>query len=310
MLSTDKPVIHARLFKDENGWHLENTRIRIDLDSNEIEFALAIYKLADGSKTLDEIVCHLGRRSDIEAFISFLVQNGLCAELQELSLIGDFFSRWPDPNRNVLSNEEVLELQRLPADPQTDIIEIGTPYLSRKTCRNFRSKPVAPSTITSIVQFSDGRAMDNSGFHRTNPSAGAMYPCQHFWIMQNIQDIPNKVYRLQNHSNHLSEIRDYEPYQLAACFLDDAYVTCAAIQVIVCDISRSAKKYGPRALRFALVEAGHIVGLSIVQAEKLGVGSWEYGGYSDTELIEFLDTNSVSSTIAAVTFYGYPEVHT
>jgi len=90
-------------------------------------------------------------------------------------------------------------------------------------------------------------------FHlRTAPSAGALYPAELYLVAQNVIGLDDGVYHYSPLTHNLSRLRAGLPFAAAK---DRPMVRFLVSSVFF----RSAWKYGPRAYRYCLLDAGHMV---------------------------------------------------
>ena len=76
-----------------------------------------------------------------------------------------------------------------------------------------------------------------------------------------------------------------EPRDLRAALVDPSLIDgAAALVVLTAMFWRSRFKYGLRAYRFALLEAGHVVQNAILAATALGLPALPIGGFYDRRL--------------------------
>ncbi|MUM77649.1 SagB/ThcOx family dehydrogenase [Pseudodesulfovibrio sp. F-1] len=90
-------------------------------------------------------------------------------------------------------------------------------------------------------------------FHlRTAPSAGALYPSELYVAVQDVIGIDDGVYHYSPLTHHLGRLRAGQPFARAG----DGPMARFLVSSI---FFRSAWKYGPRAYRYCLLDAGHLV---------------------------------------------------
>jgi SagB-type dehydrogenase family enzyme len=69
---------------------------------------------------------------------------------------------------------------------------------------------------------------------------------------------------------------------------------------------RSRFKYGARAYRFALMEAGHVGQNLLLAAAALGLGAVPLGGFYDREVDAFLGVDGIYEASLYLVPVGYP----
>ena len=79
---------------------------------------------------------------------------------------------------------------------------------------------------------------------------------------------------------------------------------CIALSVV---LPRSSFKYGQRAYRFALLEAGHIAQNLLLASEGLGLGALPVGGFFDDEINDLLGLDGCSEFVIYLVLAGSRE---
>jgi SagB-type dehydrogenase family enzyme len=86
----------------------------------------------------------------------------------------------------------------------------------------------------------------------------------------------------------LAELRPGDPAPgLARVLTDPAHARAAAWVILAASFQRSRIKYGLRALRFVLLEAGHVAQNVLLAAAALSLAALPIGGFFDRRLDEF-----------------------
>jgi len=305
MNADSMPVILARWIKDEDGQtYLENQKLRVKLNPKRIEEIYALYRLANGYRSIAEICSNVSQAYAL-SFFNQLTDVGMCFASTSLAMYGHQAGNFPDPLRPKLTSNEVEGLQRL--EPDQEGIRIPTNdtiYSERVSCRLFDESPIPWLELEKILLSSYGITGKGEGFlRRPIPSAGAMFPLKHeIFVLRS--DIPAAHYRWAMNENALIRCADLDLDSLKEVFFEDAWMAAALVHVIGFDIRRSLKKYSSRAYRFAILEAGHAAQNAIGAAVDQGIGNWEYGGYDDVKLEKICGLTNSTSGVATVLFYG------
>lgn len=144
----------------------------------------------------------------------------------------------------------------------------------RRSVRDFTSQPLNLEQIGQLAWAGQGITDRQTGF-RTAPSAGALYPINLYFATQK----GLFIYHPDEHS--LEKISDQDVRnRLATAALQQEAVAQAACDIIVTGSSRKlAAKYGNKAGRFMLLEAGHIAQNILLQAVSLQLGSVSVGAF-------------------------------
>ena len=153
----------------------------------------------------------------------------------------------------------------------------------RGSVREFDPTPLTLGELGQLLWAAQGeRGGDLGG--RTVPSAGALYPLELYVAHEG----GVYHYRSDGHEVALTVGRDIrEP--LAAAALDQrAFHTAPAVVAITGVNERMARKYGARAERYVLIEAGHAGQNLLLQATVLGIGAVPNGAFDDATVAELL----------------------
>jgi SagB-type dehydrogenase family enzyme len=156
--------------------------------------------------------------------------------------------------------------------------------LRRGSVREFDPRPLTLGELGQLLWAAQGeRGSDLGG--RTVPSAGGLYPLELY--VAHAEGIYH--YRSRGHEVALHSSRDIrEP--LARAALDQrAFHTAPAVVAITGVNERMARKYGSRAERYVLIEAGHAGQNLLLQATVLGIGAVPNGAFDDAVVTELFE---------------------
>jgi SagB-type dehydrogenase family enzyme len=147
---------------------------------------------------------------------------------------------------------------------------------SRRSRRAFTTRAPSLGQVAQLCWAAQG-ITDAAEGYRTAPSAGALYPITVFVVDG------NGVYEYEPGSHVLrravaGDLRG----KLQAAALHQPCVGAAPLcLVITTDIARTASKYGSRAERYCLLEAGHVAQNVLLQATALGLAGVPVGAFED-----------------------------
>ncbi|MGE0401225.1 MAG: SagB/ThcOx family dehydrogenase [Kofleriaceae bacterium] len=113
--------------------------------------------------------------------------------------------------------------------------------------------------------------------HRTAPSAGALYP-----LTLRVADA-NGIWRYvpEDHSVVRESAGDRRTAIATSSSSQEALRAAPAILVITADVAITARKYGDRAERYAMLEAGHVAQNVLLEATGLGLAAVPVGAFDD-----------------------------
>ena len=173
---------------------------------------------------------------------------------------------------------------RLPQDLALPDTPLG-PDLDRPS---FNPKADMPVLLASICYLAGGltrvrRQADGRVFHfRTVPSAGALYPAELYVALQNVVGMNDGLYHYSPLEHTLSPIRQGQVFSALA---GNKPVIRFYLTTI---FHRSAWKYGPRAYRYCLLDAGHMVENLVLAARAFGIPAKIDYDYDDEFINHFL----------------------
>jgi thiazole/oxazole-forming peptide maturase SagD family component len=211
--------------------------------------------------------------------------------------------------------------QRLNAAPQRDAIAVDSRgpatalhalLATRQSRRSFGPDAIDAPTLTAMLWAAAGIVADADATRTTSPSAGALYPLQYFYV--NLRDcgaadascpapLAAGVYRLTAAPAgrlHYGPI-DADLSRSCAAFSSPQLLDHAqGVLVIAADFSVSAAKYGPRALSYVPLEAGHAAQNTLLAAAASGCHAVEIGGFIERELGRLLGLSAAVVPITTV----------
>lgn len=301
-----RPIILARWIRRGNECYLENHNKIVKINPLFEDETYDLYCCANGENTLSDLKKRFENQF-VDVFLESLAAEGMCFDILSVSMLGQITANWPDMHRKNLSDDDVFQLQQVEKDPAEDMIPLNANMDSvdkdRVSYRTFANDPMVFSELSQILIASYG-LQDEIEMRRSIPSAGAMYPLTHDVLCLRVNELTRGHYRLANYSNSLFKLDSDVDNILEYGFFEGVHRQAAIIHIISFDINRSTMKYGSRAHRFAILEAGHAAQNGIRKATEIGLGSWEYGAYIDEPLCAMLNITSNTSGIGSVVMYG------
>ncbi len=186
---------------------------------------------------------------------------------------------------SVLALPVFSQVQRRSRAGGSKVIQLPAPNLSgtvsleeaigmRRSVRQFADKPLNFVQMGQLAWAGQGITDKQRGF-RAAPSAGALYPIELYFVT------PDGlfVYRPDEHSLEQLSQSDLRK-QLSAAAQKQGSVEDAACDIVIVGSARKvATKYGNKATRFMLLEAGHVAENIQLQAVTLGLASVPVGAF-------------------------------
>ena len=104
----------------------------------------------------------------------------------------------------------------------------------RRSIRSFPRTHISLADLAFMLWGAQGiTAQAGAHLFRTAPSAGALYPVETYVVVQNVEDLKKGIYHFDVRTFQLELIDDGDySRQVAAAFLDQEFMTEAAINVI------------------------------------------------------------------------------
>jgi SagB-type dehydrogenase family enzyme len=171
---------------------------------------------------------------------------------------------------------------------------------SRRTVREFSEQAIDFEALAAIlgaaygVTGSLGRG-DGVQRLRAAPSAGALYPLELHVLARHVRDLPSALFHYDPLRASLEECAATPDLAEATPYVQLVSSAAATVVVSAC-FWRSRFKYGLRAYRFTLLEAGHVVQNLLLAAASLGLGAAPVGGFYDRRLDEMLGLDGVDES--------------
>jgi len=177
-----------------------------------------------------------------------------------------------------------------PHDPNPTGSALRQLLMVRRSTRELGDEALTLKEASQLLWAGQGITRPDGG--RTAPSAGALYPLELRLVVSRVEGLAPGVYR-------------YEPAEHALSFLaagarasslhraalaQKPIVEAAAIIVILGIYERTAVKYGDRAERYVLLEAGHAAQNILLQAAELDLGAVPLGAFEDASVKQILGT--------------------
>jgi SagB-type dehydrogenase family enzyme len=238
------------------------------------------------------------RRSD-RAFIERIVATGASPALHQMMFT---------------SRKRYRAAARTPLPRGTAAGELEQIIERRRSCRAFGDGPVALGDVAAVMRLAAGetaRADEATGrprAFRAAPSAGALFPLEVYLVSDHVEDLARGVHRYDP-ADHLLECIDATsrlPQAIAATGMDEL-ASAAAVIVLTAIPARSRLKYGERAYRFILLEAGHVAQNVLLAAEGLGLAACAVGGFVDDELDAVIGIDGVDEISLYAIALGRPK---
>jgi SagB-type dehydrogenase family enzyme len=155
------------------------------------------------------------------------------------------------------------------------------------------------------LQLSTGHNNPSKDSRRTYASAGGRYPIEAYILPLRVNTLPQHVFHYHVRSHSLEQLWSFSKQNFSDCFPNDEWCGDAAAAIILtASHNRSSIKYGDRAYRFCLLEAGAISqNIQLLCANEQLV-CCSYGGYVEEAIMRLIDVEPSEELVMHVMFVG------
>ncbi|MBI3768546.1 MAG: SagB/ThcOx family dehydrogenase [Deltaproteobacteria bacterium] len=188
----------------------------------------------------------------------------------------------------------------LPRDCIPLDLNLGSAILGRRSRREFTSGSPSPSELGTLLARSYGICgVRHEVTARAVPSGGGLYPLDVYVLQFPDGGIDEGVYHYHVGGHRLQRVSsrcDRRILELASIY-PEIIARAALLLAVVADMPRTRAKYGERAYRLALLEAGHVSQNLYLVAQALGLGLVALDGFYDDKVHAVLDLDGVSEIV-------------
>jgi SagB-type dehydrogenase family enzyme len=203
----------------------------------------------------------------------------------------------------------VLHLPRDYNRPDRPLAEV---LLGRRSARVFTAESVELADLSALLYYSvavTSTNTDSNGItwgERCAPSGGSLYPVDIYCISQNVVGCNEGLYSYDPNLHALQILvpGSYVDRISSATFLGETVVKAGVVILMVANFPRTKFKYGERAYRFTLLEAGHIAQNMLLVAESLGLGALPVGGYIDDQFNAIIGVDGCEQAVVYAVIIG------
>ncbi len=169
----------------------------------------------------------------------------------------------------------------------------------RKTTRKIERRQLPSGAFDDLVWAAVGHTHDYNDIKmRTAPSAGATYPVEMFFMIEDVEGYPDGIYyydrsleelRRTCQGRFLEGLRD-------ASYEQDFVMRSNVAALMVYDPGKIEPDYGPNSLKYALLECGHIAQNLLLMATALGLGAIPVGAFDGKAVDGILGLDQTMTT--------------
>ena len=179
----------------------------------------------------------------------------------------------------------------------------------RRSVRAYAPPPLDLTDLSTLLWAAAGVTAREQGFaFRTAPSAGGLYPIEHYVAAHDVAGLAAGVYHYAVLDRALELVRPGDVRRpLAHAALDQRIAAEAdAVFVWTAVLERSRWKYGQRFVRYVFLDAGHVAQNVALAAVALGLGSCQIAAFFDDEAAALLGVDIDVEPVVYMTTVGRP----
>ncbi len=195
--------------------------------------------------------------------------------------------RGPIPQMHKDYRVEAIPLPPPKVDPHG--LSLEEAIRKRRSVRDYSDEPLTLEELARLLFYGLG-VTGSPGYKRAAPTAGGLTPIELYPVVNNVADLERGLYHYDALAHHLHPLRqgDLRREIAKACLEQDFLANAAVVLVLTAVHRRTAWKYGERAYRYVLLDAGHAAENIQLEATALGLGSCPIGAFFDDELNRLL----------------------
>jgi SagB-type dehydrogenase family enzyme len=168
----------------------------------------------------------------------------------------------------------------------------------RRSVRAFGGRALRLDELATVLHTAYGVTSSIDGTPqalRTVPSGGALYPLELYVACRRVQGVEQALHHYDPLRHGLEVLRPLDPTETLVELspYHELLASSAAFVVVTAMFWRSRFKYGARAYRFTLLEAGHVAQNLLLAVAALGLAAVPVGGFFDRRVDAFLDVDGL-----------------
>ena len=179
----------------------------------------------------------------------------------------------------------------------------------RRSRRSFADAPLSLSVLGTVLHSAygpTGRFGETGQTLRAVPSGGALYPLELYVASHDVESLEHALYHYDPLRHGLERLRPVARSETVPLTpYEELLAPSAAVLLLTGMFWRSRFKYGSRAYRFTLMEAGHVGQNILLAAEAVGLAAVPLGGFYDRRVDAFLGIDG----LAEAALYLFPLGH-
>ncbi len=189
-------------------------------------------------------------------------------------------------------------------------MSIALAMRTRRSHRSFSRDRVSLAALGEVLRYGYGthRRTDGTG-GRAVPSGGGLYPLDVYVLQSPGGTLPEGVYHYDAGEHALQHLRRRcaRSELRSASIYPDLVASAALVLAVAADMPRVRVKYGERAYRLALLEAGHVSQSVYLVVNALQLGAVALDGFYDDRVHALLGLDGVAQIALTLIAIGRPD---
>jgi SagB-type dehydrogenase family enzyme len=162
------------------------------------------------------------------------------------------------------------------------------------------------SRVLSTLRITSGFSNTTYDSRRAYSSAGGRYPIEAYILPLRVTGLKPCVHHYNVRSDSLEQLWSFTAANYNSCFPREVWCADAAAAVILTAChGRASIKYGERAYRYCLIEAGQIAQNIQLLCTDEGLGCCNFGGFHDESVMRLLDIDPNQEIVLHTLFFGH-----
>jgi SagB-type dehydrogenase family enzyme len=199
----------------------------------------------------------------------------------------------------------------VPFDKLEQVVDITLveALAKRRSVREFSSTAISCAKLGKLLGLSNGfKNLTGTGSSSTRnaPSAGGLASCEMYVLSLNVENVEPGIFHYDASSHRLNLMKkgDFREWASRMVILQAELGEAGALIFLASNQGRLRSKYGPRAYRLGLLDAGHVSENLYLVAAALNLGITATGGFIDDELNFALGLDGVDDCVVLTLAVG------
>lgn len=210
--------------------------------------------------------------------------------------------------RQIDSDTDAQAFQRIGKANDMTLIDA---LAHRKSSRKFSEDALDLQKLGQLLGLSNGlrnKVGNANDGGRNAPSAGSLCSCEMYVLALNVADLEKGIYHYDVRAHGLKKIKlgDFKEWSKRMLLLQSELCDSAALIFLASNQGRLRSKYGPRAYRLGLLDAGHVSENIYLVSAALNLSVTATGGFIDDEINHSLGLDGVDDCVVLVLAVGEP----